>query len=716
MDLTQTQPEMPKGTDPYPMSPDSGADEEPKETPEEKLKTDIEKHLKDQAEESERELKTLKFRWKRNVELRLGNPLGAYSQIIQDIDDEYQSEVNPDWYLTKQKTSNLFSQVPKVILTHENQQYAPAIGPFAKSLNYELSKKRCNAAAPMFEILNDVVNASGIGGINIGYAARFEDREVPTKEAMLLPPLVQAVLKAQGQLPTETVPFPVDYRFFWRRISPVDLLRPKGFVGSDYNDAPWVGERFKTSWSEVKADYKLDDEIKERLSAAEQGPSADGETLQSGQGSGAQSGDKSSSLKDLRGKRLYYWRHKVDPDCLHFDEIWEIVWLEGIEEPIYHDPWRGQRLVQRTNKYVGATRLPIQVLTTTYITDNPAPPSDSEAGRPQVNDMRRSRSQTFQNRAFSKPVRWFNTDVTDPTMHDLLMRGQMQGMIPVQGSGEKAFGEIARASYPAEDFNFDRMTQDDLYRSWMIGPNQMGLTASHEITKAETQMMQGGFATTMGQERGRVADFFLGCVEVMAGLMALYSDFPNLSMQEKTIMRTAWDSRMITVDLAFKILPDSQVVLDVGQQIQRTNQLLNLTAKSGFVNVQKLIVKLIELHGEDPAELVIQPQPHPVKPASLSFSFKGREDLQNPLVLAMLMKNQQLPSPDEVAVAQKLLTALQSGMPIQPPQRPGMPGQPQRPGLPAGPRPAMPPSVRPGQDAHPNWSLASKIAKRSRDV
>ena len=104
------------------------------ETPEEKTerqKREIEQHFKTQVEQAQTSINSRKFGWKRNVELRQGNPLGAYGSVVQGLDDDYQSEVNPDWYLTKTKVAALFSQVPKVQVTHENPQFMPAASPFS---------------------------------------------------------------------------------------------------------------------------------------------------------------------------------------------------------------------------------------------------------------------------------------------------------------------------------------------------------------------------------------------------------------------------------------------------------------------------------------------------------------------------------------------------------------------------------------------------------
>src|SRR5262249_55266946 len=154
-------------------------------------------------------------------------------------------------------------------------------------------------------------------------------------------------------------------------------------------------------------------------------------------------------------------------------------------------------------------------------------------GRPQVMDLRRSRSQLFQNRRASLPVRWADSSRVDPLTMSQLMRGTFQGIIPTLGNGNNAIGEVARASYPAEDLSFDRETKQDLMESWRIGPNQNGNFQGGRQTAAESQIAQANFATDIGQERGRVMEFVLGICDVLAGLMVLYSDFPNLTDEER---------------------------------------------------------------------------------------------------------------------------------------------------------------------------------------
>ncbi len=641
--------------------------------------------------------------WKRNVDLRLGSIATQFTGGVS-VADEIKSEVNPDWSLTKTKTANLYSQVPAVTVTYENKEYAAAIGPFSKALNYELSEKRANIGVAMEEVLNDVVNAAGVGAMIVGYAARFVNKQVPAIDPATLPPEMMTQLMQSGQMPMVEAPQVASDKLYVTRISPSDLLWPSEFVGSCFDDADWIGRTARCSWSEAKSDFGLADHLYDEIT---QGDGRRPELDLRSQPDRAGDGDTRSVVYD----EIFYWRYKVDPEEPQFKAIWRMVFVHGVDQPVKNEPWKGQQLDHTSGKYVGACKFPIRVLTLTYVTDNPIPPSDSSAGRPQVNDLRRSRSQMFQNRERSTPVRWFDVNRVDVEIRDLLMKGTIQGWIPTNGNGQNTVGEIARASYPAEDFTFDQTTKADLMETWQIGPNQAGMMTSGEKTKAEVTTTQANFATRIGQERARVANHFLSAVEVMAGLMALYSDFPTLSQDERQAMSKVWDNKHILHDFVFKIRPDSTIMLDSQTRIDRLAKFLNLTVKSGMVNAEPIISEMAALSGLDPAEVVHPlppPQPPPPPQPTISYSFKGKEDLINPVVMAMLIKQGEAPTPQELEAAKRLLGAMQlpaegEAPPAGEPQGPQQPGQPQLP-------PAQP------HGAHPDWKLGDRIMKRSRDA
>lgn len=690
--------------------------------------TAIAKYLKTRVASSKMLRRQYHGEWKTNIELRMGRTGSVYYTGGQALDDSVQTPLNPDWSLTKAKTANLFSQVPRVLGTHESTQYAAAVGPFIKQLNYEIGDKRANLGVMMEEVLNDVVNASGVGFVKIGYTARFDTVQVPGIDTAHIPQAQLPQLQQAGQIPMRSQQRTVSDMFFGTRISPSDGIWPAEFAGSNFDNADFVGFTGRKSWPEAQVDFGLTEEERNKVVG-------DGEKLE------VIDNLRSEPERSARDRaqlvtydELYYWRYRFDATCKQFKEIWKIVYVHGLDEAVsikVHEQWKGQTYAPDGKTLIGATKFPVRILTLTYISDNPIPPSDSKAGRPQVIDMQRSRSQMFKNRERSVPIRWFDVNRVDPEIQANLMRGTWQGMIPTNGDGSRSIGEIARASYPAEDFSFDQAAKQDLMETWQLGANQLGVSPQGRQTAAESQINQQNFSTRMGQERTKCAKFFLECCEVLSGLLVLYSDFPVLTPQEQQTMMQAWNDKVVTHDLVLKVLPDSTVQLDPSQELQKLSSFLNLTAKSGYVNAQPLIVRMAELSGIDPSEVIVQPQPPPPDKPKITLTLQGKEDLMNPMVVAMLQQFGDMPSAQAIEAAKQLLTAAQ--MPPAPPAQPGLPGvsgavpagpgglppaggpPSAGPGVPAGP---VPPAAQfhPSQDAHPDWQLAHTIAKRERDI
>jgi hypothetical protein len=689
----------------------------------------LEKKLKSQIEVSKTYRRKLTPKWKRNIQVRLGEPgtlSGSEFYEPSSSSDERQSLVNPDWSLTKTKTANLYSQVPQVQGTHENTKYAQAVAPFMKQLNYDIGDKGANFGPPMEECLNDVVNASGVAGVMVGYAARTQMKSVAVEEVFQsptsgpvptkdLPPDQLQSLAAAGLIHLQDVPEVVDQKFFCTRLSPGQLLWPKNFTGSNFDDADFRGYTGRLPWGVAKPEFKLTDDQKEKACSGVQYNTADDLRTDSDHA-------KDENEDYVTFDELYYWRYRYDPDELSFSAIWKIVFVHGIEKAVIHEPWKGQRYVPETRKYVGACKPPVRFLTLTYVTDHPVAPSDTAAGRPQVVDMRRSRSQMLDNRDRSRPLNWYDVNRIGTSTQALLNKGTWQGFIPTIGDGSRALGQVARASYPAEDNEFDRVTKSDLLEVWQIGPNQQGTASPSGTTATESTNVQANFATRIGQEKGRVAAFFLGAVEVLAGWISLYSAFPVLTDQERQEMESAWDRKSMVQDLVLKIRPDSQVVLDVGQQIDRKTKFLNIAGKSGVIDPAPVIMDIAELSGYDPMSLKKQPEPPPKEKVSISLRLSGKEDMVNPLVMAMLVAAGEAPSPEQLKEAQTILQAAAATVP--PPQPPGMPGADGISSAPSGPNgSASPPGAPPPQGPQPpgaghppNWTLMDKVAKRSEDI
>ncbi len=646
--------------------------------------------------------KKLIAEWSINVDYRRGKQFSSES-------DYERLALTVDWSMTKSKQAQLFSQVPKIIPTPKQKAYAPAAPVFGKRVNERLEEAKVGTA--MDECLPDAINASGVAAVLIAMESLTETKDLPVAQDKLTPEQVMAIQAGTMQMPTEPAEVPTDTRFTIKRLSPADLLWPADFVGSDFNDAAWVGRSGRVTWAEAKQMFpKLTDADKRTVTGDDR---TDSDKIDHDY-----EHDKSES-DVVMFDEIFYWRHRYIPNEKYYKSIQHVVFVKGKDEPIVDQPWAGQRMDPSVpGGYVGACKFPIQFLTLTYLSDEAIPPSDSAVIRPQVNELISSREQMHKQRDHSIPVRWADSNRIDPTILTQLQQGIYQGFIPTNGDGTRAIGEVARSSYPRENFEFDRAVQGDMDKASGMGPNQSGSTGAADTSAAASNITQQNFQTRIGYERARCVTFFLNIADVMAGLIVLYDDFelPDLSDEEKQGLKS-WDRTRINQAMAFTVRADTSVLLDAGQRIQRLESVLNLTGKSGFVKPQPLIEEIVALSGViEPSDVMTEPDPNKIEPPNISYRFSSAADLMNPGVLAVLAKGGMLPGEKELEAAKQFLLALQQPpTPPAPPAPPGMPGPgeppPGGPGAPPAPG-APPPPAPPMADRAPDWQEADKINKR----
>jgi hypothetical protein len=399
------------------------------------------------------------------------------------------------------------------------------------------------------------------------------------------------------------------------------------------------------SWAEAKYAFRLKDADREKVCGGtdrRQNLRDDVDDL---------SADVAS---DVDFDEIFYWQYRFDPAAKYYKAIQRLVFVHGIDKPVVDEPWNGQAFDEQTGQYFGACRLPIRVLTLSYISDDAIPPSDSAIGRPQVNELIRTRTQMLLNRERSIPQRWHDVNRLDPLVAANLMRGTWQGSIPVQGNGSQVIGEVARSAYPRDDYQLDQIAKHDLQEQWSLGSTQMGVFNAGERSAAEANQIGAANAARIGYERSRVAAFFVGAAEVLAGLLALYGDLDGIP--------EGVDRRSLAQAFTFTIRPDSTVLRDANGRLQQLSQFLNLTAKSGYVNVGPVIEEMCELSDLDPAVIMKQPEGRPPDPVNISI--RNAEDVMNPIFLALLAKTGQAPGPQDLAAAQAMIAAAQGRAPI----------------------------------------------------
>lgn len=625
--------------------------------------------------------KKLLQNWTVNIDYRRGKPFASQT-------DEDSISVNLDWSFTKAKITALFSQVPQVRVNHppESTFAGPWLGAFERRVNDTIVTAGVEAAFE--EVLPDCINAAGISAAIVSYEAVTEDREVPAIDISSLPPeLVQEALTlgtiGGEPIPTDSVPVTIDHRYTIRRISPSDLLVPTEYQASDFDNGGWIGRSGRTTWPNAMRWFRLSPEDKQRALT-------DNNNI-TDQLTHDYDRDIYVTDDEVGFDEVFYRESEYSETPVAFDRIHHLVFLHGLDKPVIDEVWKGQDIDEETGSIIGALQFPIRVLTLTYITDEPIPPSDSAVARPQVNEINKGRSQIVRQRERSIPVRWFDVNRIDPAIQHTLMRGVWQAAIPVQGQGDRVIGEVARANRPGEDYAFDATAKQDLQEVWSVGPNQIGAGTGIE-TQGEASIVQASFTSKIGRERARVGAFFVGIARVLGGLMCLYEDPSSFG--------DGFHPRFSRL-LRYSILADSTVLIDANQRLQRLNNFVNMYGKSGWIQLEPVLKEVATLVGLDPNVVVKPPEPAPPEQPNMSIRFTGSEDLMNPLVLATLMRNGQAPPAELIEQAKQLIE--------QAIKRP-VPGESGPEGAPTPDQPA--PAIG---DANPTLGLMPHIGDRSDD-
>lgn len=622
--------------------------------------TAITKELQRQVALCRRERQDLINDWTDSVEFHRGKPFAEDS-------DETRIAVNKDWPRVKARVSSLFGQMPEVRLLPKQNLFAPAVPVFAKELNDTL--KRADTDEAIFQALVDNTATAGIGVVMVNYQKLTDMVEVPTMDLSTIPPEQATQLLQQKLVPMEEQEVDTDTLFSVMRLSPSDLLWPTAFTGFNFDKADWIGRTGEMSWSEAKHEFKLDDSMKDKVLG--EGKEAL-QTLKQGHVSDYTTGKQPVVEFD----ELFYWAYRFDPMEKYFKKIRRIVFVKGLKDPVVHEDWAGQKFNEQSGTYVGACRFPIRVLKINFVSDDAIPPSEAAIGRPQVLELIEFHTDQHNQRKRQIPARWVNTNKVDPDVLVQLMAGTWQGWIPINGRGDDAMGELGRANYPAENQYFERNVNQHLDEVWQSGANQQGSFASGERSASEARIVQQNYDMRNGLDRYHVAKFIQGIAEVMAGFLALYGEFEAFAPEDLQRLDESWDRTQIAGEFVYEVLPDSMVRLDAYQQIDMLMNILNMTAKSGFINPGPIISKIIMLAGQDPAEVVTQPNAPPSEP--LNISIRSAEDLRDPIMLALLSKTGQIPGPQDLEAAKKLLDAatVPSGEMPMPEQAPADPNAP----------------------------------------
>lgn len=597
--------------------------------------------------------------WRANVKMRVQRPFSSSGDASAEPD---RLALPEDWARTKQKAAQLNYQIPKIVATTRQKAFEGKTAVVTADVN-DVLKRECRAAYMMDECLADVINASGIMVSKIGYEKVTETIMVDTPEIAepQVDPLGNLIPSvAPPKIVQKPVEKTVSQRLYWDHVSPADFLWPAEFRSSDWDKAPWLGIQTWMTVEQAKKLFKLPDDFKS-TSKKPKGLNDDYDDLYS------------DPELYVRVTEIWYKAWLFDADKAHPDCIRRIVFVEGKDEPVEFDQTDWQEWIPevppgppgldgkpttpgKPGYYKGLKKLPIRVETLTYVSDTAIPPSDTEAGRAQVKELLRSRAQMLRQRDHSIPVRWYNVNLVDEEVAEQLKRGVYEDFVPVNGDGTRMIGEVARASYPRENFEFQRVIGGDLDRAWSLSNNQLATPNSGARSATEVNVVQNAGQVRLDYEKWRVNRYLVDGAEVLFSLMQMFRDgtkyvpVPGPNGDELQPVEPA----DLMGDYVFEFVADSSDRVDVVTKQNNSMKMYNLMANSDTTNKKGLEREIWELHGFDPAEMMVEPQPKGPPPPNISYRFSG-EDLLNPMAVALMVKAGYELKPDEIKAAAMLI-------------------------------------------------------------
>lgn len=599
--------------------------------------------------------------WQKNIDAYTPDPTNA----------KWGEEVNPgvDFYQVEQKKDQLFFDTPFVILIpdpltvvqppgppgappppNDADAQAPAIAAHQAKLNQLLGRRKLDVKRLADKVLFDVLCPSGCGWTKIGYTNITKATQIQRPSPYV--PLGQP----QPPPDMQTVDVPIFEEFFWERMSPKKGLIPNSFHDTEFDKAPWLGEKFQMPLRVAKRTYHLPDDFNPKSANDEQVFKHPGIT-------------NDEDEDQVSGEELWYKASLFDDHEAHPQKIRQIVFIDGIPDPVVHrdSPYQtfGDDGKLTPDSLIG---FPIHVCTIRDLADSAYVPSDCTITRPLVNELARFRTQLIEQRDSSTSVRIADENIITPDVITKVIRSPWGAILPIAGfdAARPPMMELVRPTYPRESFQAQETIERDIAKVNSMSANQTGTQQDTVRSATELTYVQQNSNVRLQAERNRFLAWFLAGVQKLDALVQRYPEQGGQGAPP-----TAPLGRY-----TFDIKPDSGVHIDSETDLKRFTALYNMLAKDPNINRMELHKDLLPLARLDPGKLLVQPPPKGPEPPKITTIIRG-EDL-SPLspqyanVLQMLsalgIKMEQTPvTPDLMHNAATQQAAQQPAHPGPPP-------------------------------------------------
>jgi len=607
--------------------------------------------------------------------------LKSYAPSVGDNIDKFRSEVrtNRNFTLVESKLPQLFYQKPEITVAASalldelpDGQGAAIASAHGAIVNEKLGLDGENIRAMARLVLFDnELFAHGV--TKMGY--RAYTKELPQAvQTPVVDDLGQPVVDPlTGQPATEETievqPVIVKSECFWENVSPKQFLVPADFQSSDFDKAPWLAFRFTISKLDAERQY--------------------GEALPEERGSAApdqhkfEHGDAPSGLgsSDLvSGVEVWYRTSAFKAEEVHPDHLSQMVFLDGVAEPVLDRPSPYQTFDKQGRLTPDSLMgYPLHPLVTRTLTDAAYVPSDVVIALPQVSELDKFREQQIQQRDASTARYFGNSDTLSEVDLQKAVAAPIGGVIMLPGSAfsdpQGPIRPMPHGPYPRENFEFNRLVDDDLARTHGVDASAAGVADMGSDTATEKQINQANKNARLGWEQGFVADWLIRGVTKYSTLLQRYLPPEEAAAIVGTQKAAIWEAwrKASPARLSFTMAPDSSLRNDTPLDRKQAQDFYSFTANDPNINRQYLLRKLLQKFHLDPTQALVpmdqQPKPQPPPPTT-TMGFKPEDfSPMNPAHPIAIDLFQQLSgktiSPEAIQKAVMLSAAMQVEMATQ---------------------------------------------------
>jgi hypothetical protein len=547
--------------------------------------------------------------------------LKKYAPSVSDDPTTYGLEVNTnrDFTLVERKKADLFYQRPDVtaLVTPLFTGKESLLETHNAILDEKLGIQGVDAKALVHQVLFDILCTTGTGWTVMGY----ESATIPTP--MDPGPTQPGAVLGLSQPPPQVAPVPVFEHVFWTWFGPKQALVPHDVHTTKADSWPWIGMEFEIPVRAAKRKGWVPDDFT--------GSASNTELY-------FDTGTSNTSAGDAvcHGVLIECQSALFRDDIVHPQHVTQIVFIEGVEDPVEYKDSPHQTLDQSgkltPDSLIGYTFHPA---TLRVMSDSAFVPSDCTISRPTVNELNVFRKQMINIRD-ANALRWFyNTDVLPHDALDKIVRSPDGGMIGIPGeafTGDGPFKPLPNGAYPRENFQMQEIFDQDLARTHALDAEQAGADASPSQTATESQIKQNNVNARLGLERGVLLDWYLRGVTKFSTLLQRYLPVTDAAAIVGQADAQTWDGWRHTIPaaMAFTALPDSQLRTDLASVRQRTMTDYTFLVNDPYINREVLLQEMLPKMGY--SQKIINTQPPQPKPKEAAISLAIASASLNPML------------------------------------------------------------------------------------